>query len=113
MRPAGRSLGRFVGLLLTWRPGLRIPRAISDAGHWNDWICGCGDRICPEPNGWVAELTFTPLSAGQAEVDTAQSADHLIRSRNQANLPSSGRPLVESRLKNEVGRNGTAGVSAF
>jgi hypothetical protein len=37
VRPAGRSLGRFVDLLLTWRYGIRMPHVISDAGYWNDW----------------------------------------------------------------------------
>ena len=35
MRPAGRSLGRFVDLGGTV---CGYPHAISDAGYWNDWL---------------------------------------------------------------------------
>jgi hypothetical protein len=47
-----------------------------------------------------------PLSAGQAEVDTAQGTDHLISRRKQTNLPSSGRPLGECRSKPRVEQRG-------
>jgi hypothetical protein len=40
-----------------------------------------------------------PLSAGQAEEDTAQGTDHLISRQKQTNLSSSGKPLRECRSK--------------
>jgi hypothetical protein len=30
---------------VTLGTGMQMPRVISDAGHWNNFDFGCGDRI--------------------------------------------------------------------